>query len=143
MSRILKDPNLHLLLSMLDDINQTKQIINDELTCLTNKIEKNLSSIIKNKSKTVVPKDPLLEKAYSTWTHIHRTVKYNNACLDEGRETFYRSPRTICDNWKTFDGFLKDVGLPPHEEATLYKEFKNLHYGPLTCKWYTQPSKRK
>lgn len=44
----------------------------------------------------------------------------------------------VCDQWKTFEGFIKDVGLPPSDDHTLdrYPD-PNGNYEPNNFRWAT------
>lgn len=45
----------------------------------------------------------------------------------------------VCDQWKTFEGFLKDVGLPPSDKHTLDRfPNKDGDYEPGNFRWATQ-----
>lgn len=43
---------------------------------------------------------------------------------------------TVCDEWKTFDGFLESMGVRP-EGKTLDREHNDGNYEPGNCRWVT------
>ncbi len=45
---------------------------------------------------------------------------------------------TVCDKWKTFEGFYEDMGDPPFEKASIDREDNNQGYSKDNCKWATR-----
>jgi len=43
----------------------------------------------------------------------------------------------VCDRWKTFENFIKDMGLAPHK-LTLERKNNNGDYLPSNCRWDTR-----
>ena len=50
----------------------------------------------------------------------------------------------VCDAWKTFEGFVADMGQAP-DDLTLERVDNNKGYGPDNCKWatYTEQNRNK
>lgn len=46
---------------------------------------------------------------------------------------------TICDEWKLFENFFRDMGPRPHVNLQLDRENNELGYFPGNCRWTTRP----
>ncbi len=45
---------------------------------------------------------------------------------------------TVCDRWRTFEGFYEDMGDRPFEGAMLDRKDNNLGYSKDNCQWVTR-----
>ncbi len=44
---------------------------------------------------------------------------------------------TVCNKWKTFEGFYQDMGDPPTDKHTLDRKNNDLGYSKGNCRWAT------
>jgi hypothetical protein len=49
---------------------------------------------------------------------------------------------TYCHEWKTFDGFLKDMGLPTDKSLTLERKDNDAGYSPNNCVWASRKAQQ-
>jgi hypothetical protein len=55
-------------------------------------------------------------------------------CYYGGRDP----PITVCDDWRTFEGFYADVGDPPSDDLTLDRINNDGPYAPWNYQWATR-----
>lgn len=73
-------------------------------------------------------------KIYKTWSGMIQrcTNPKNNKFANYGKRGI-----VVCDAWKSFDAFFKDMGLPKNGES-LDRIDTNGNYEPSNCRWATQ-----
>lgn len=78
---------------------------------------------------------PLLRKAWRSWMKMRQRCndpKNNRYNLYGGRGIY------VCQNWKKFQGFLSDMGVPPTVEHSIDRINNNKSYDVTNCKWSTR-----
>ncbi len=66
-------------------------------------------------------------KSYRAWSHMKSTVSPNSRS--------YRPGIKLCDRWKDYYLFLKDMGEPDNEKLVLTRIDKTKDFNPENCKW--------
>lgn len=84
---------------------------------------------------TAKESSPLRRKAHQTWRSIKARC-YRKACPSY----IYYGARGIlvCESWlKSFDNFIKDMGLPPSTQYSIERKNNDGNYEPSNCIWAT------
>lgn len=106
----------------------TRQRLRDGLTkscgCLR-------SELVAAKNKTHGMSD---SRAYNVWRGMMN--RCDNKASDAYKNYGDRGI-TVCDQWKTFEGFYKDMGNPP-PGLTIERVNNDLGYSKSNCKWGTR-----
>lgn len=66
-------------------------------------------------------------KEYRTWTAMR------SRCASDRR--YAGRGITVCDRWKRFDNFIKDMGLAPSEGHSIDRIDPSVGYKPSNCRW--------
>ena len=78
-------------------------------------------------------RDLIKTRAYRTWSHMkNRCQKVKGP----NYENYAKRGITVCDEWKIFANFYRDMGDPP-KGMTLDRKDNNKGYNKANCRWAT------
>lgn len=81
--------------------------------------------------RKILERGSMTRKVYFAWTSMRRR------CLSKTHKDYQwygGSGITICEEWMTFDNFLRDMGLPKKEQS-LDRIDPYGNYTPSNCRW--------
>ena len=77
---------------------------------------------------------------YRSWQAMHARC-YNPK--HQNYERYQQLNITVCDEWKTFDAFIADMGLKPSKEHTIDRIENTKGYCTDNCKWSTRKEQQR
>lgn len=72
---------------------------------------------------------------YRTWHDMRSRCE---CVTDTGYADYGGRGITICDEWRSFEAFYRDMGPKPFPEATIERNNNDLGYSLDNCRWATQ-----
>lgn len=74
-----------------------------------------------------------ISSEYTSWQCMWQRCTNPN----HNKYEYYKDVK-ICDEWKTFEGFIKDMGLKPTKSHTIDRKEHHNGYNKDNCRWATK-----